>query len=56
MKLLYSIEYKILMIIEEVWKSIIMLEVCGVFVIGIVVVFGLVFVVKKYNILYIEEF
>ncbi len=55
-KLPHSTEYKTLTTIEEVWKSIIMLEVRGAPAIGIVAAFGLALAAKKYNTLHIEEF
>ncbi|MED2516270.1 S-methyl-5-thioribose-1-phosphate isomerase, partial [Bacillus thuringiensis] len=42
--------------IEEVWKSIVMLEVRGAPAIGIVAAFGLALASKKYNTVHIEEF
>ncbi len=55
-KLPHSTEYKTLTTIEEVWKSIVMLEVRGAPAIGIVAAFGLALASKKYTTLHIEEF
>ncbi len=46
-KLPYSTEYKTLTTIEEVWKSIVMLEVRGAPAIGIVATFGLALASKN---------
>ena len=54
-KLPHSTEYKTLTTIEEVWKSIIMLEVRGAPAIGIVAAFGSA-CSEKYHTLHIEEF
>ncbi len=51
-KLPHSTEYKTLTTIEEVWKSIVMLEVRGAPAIGIVAAFGLA-LASKNMILYI---
>lgn len=53
-KLPHSTEYKTLTTIEEVWKSIIMLEVRGAPAIGIVGAFGLALAAKNI-ILYISK-
>ncbi|MGE7866522.1 S-methyl-5-thioribose-1-phosphate isomerase [Bacillus paramycoides] len=55
-KLPHATEYKTLTTIEEVWKSIIMLEVRGAPAIGIVAAFGLALAAKKYNAPNIDEF
>ena len=55
-KLPHSTEYKTLTTIEEVWKSIVMLEVRGAPAIGIVAAFGLALASKKYDTVHIEEF
>ncbi|EEL97873.1 Methylthioribose-1-phosphate isomerase [Bacillus mycoides DSM 2048] len=49
-------EYKTLTNIEDVWKSIIMLEVRGAPAIGIVAAFGLALAAKKYDAINIYEF
>ncbi|PFU46441.1 S-methyl-5-thioribose-1-phosphate isomerase [Bacillus cereus] len=55
-KLPHITEFKTLTTIEEVWKSIIMLEVRGAPAIGIVAAFGLVLAAKKYDAINIDEF
>ncbi|EJQ58481.1 S-methyl-5-thioribose-1-phosphate isomerase [Bacillus mycoides] len=55
-KLPHVTEYKTLTNIEDVWKSIIMLEVRGAPAIGIVAAFGLALAAKKYDAINIYEF
>ncbi len=55
-RLPHVVEYKTLNTIEDVWKSIVMLEVRGAPAIGITVAFGLALAVKKYNVTNITEF
>ncbi|KFN03428.1 S-methyl-5-thioribose-1-phosphate isomerase [Bacillus clarus] len=55
-KLPHVTEYKTLTNIEDVWKSIVMLEVRGAPAIGIVAAFGLALAAKKYNVTNIDEF
>lgn len=55
-KLPHITEYKTLTSIEEVWKSIVMLEVRGAPAIGITAAFGLALAAKKYDVTNITEF
>lgn len=55
-RLPHVVEYKTLNSIEDVWKSIVMLEVRGAPAIGITVAFGLALAAKKYNAMNITEF
>ncbi|OFD54400.1 methylthioribose-1-phosphate isomerase [Bacillus mycoides] len=55
-KLPHVTEYKTLTNVEDIWKSIIMLEVRGAPAIGIVAAFGLALAAKKYDATNIDEF
>ncbi|MDM5189739.1 S-methyl-5-thioribose-1-phosphate isomerase [Bacillus sp. DX4.1] len=55
-KLPHVVEYKTLTTIEDVWKSIVMLEVRGAPAIGITAAFGLALAAKKYDVTNIEDF
>ncbi|MEY8347574.1 S-methyl-5-thioribose-1-phosphate isomerase [Bacillus cereus] len=55
-RLPHVVEYKTLTSIEDVWKSIVMLEVRGAPAIGITAAFGLVLAAKKYSVINIADF
>lgn len=55
-KLPHSTEYKTLTTIEEVWKSIVMLEVRGAPAIGIVAAFGLALASKNITLYILKNF
>ncbi|WP_459499658.1 S-methyl-5-thioribose-1-phosphate isomerase [Bacillus sp. C1] len=55
-RLPHVVEYKTLNSIEDVWKSIVMLEVRGAPAIGITAAFGLALAAKKYNVTNMVDF
>ncbi|KEK25965.1 S-methyl-5-thioribose-1-phosphate isomerase [Bacillus gaemokensis] len=55
-KLPHVVEYKTLTTVEEVWRSIVMLEVRGAPAIGITAAFGLTLAAKRYDVTNITDF